>query len=56
MTRTFATSSVTPLLVCEECDVHAEQNLTDITDVGTLICTECGQDMTLDDHVRVSDA
>lgn len=38
---------------CPECDVKAQQYLTDIVDVGTAICEECGNDMCLRKDVEL---
>lgn len=46
-------SEITLNWTCEECDEKVQQPLTDIVEVGTAICPECGDDMTLEEEVQV---
>jgi len=38
---------------CQHCDEAAFQYLPNITEVGTAICPDCGDDMELEDNVEV---
>lgn len=53
----MATVATTEIILRYKCDEHDEteyeQPLCDVPDVGTLICPECGDDMTLLPEVRI---
>lgn len=38
---------------CDDCSETVEQPLSDVAEVGTAICPECGRDMALKDEVTV---
>jgi predicted RNA-binding Zn-ribbon protein involved in translation (DUF1610 family) len=54
MKELIPVSHITLLWICPDCDEKVEGALSDIVDVGTAICPDCGEDMVLDDNVEVA--
>lgn len=52
--KTIPVSQITLLYTCHPCNERASQELGQITEAGTAICPECGNDMQLDESVDVS--
>ena len=46
------TGRITLLWECDRCHIKASQPLEDIAEVGTAICEDCGDDMTLQEEVE----
>lgn len=50
---TYPAESIILKWYCPRCDIHSEQYLSDIAEVGTAICEECGDDMLLGINVEL---
>lgn len=49
-------SSIVLGWTCSKCSVYSEQPLEDIVTVGTAICPNCGDDMELEEKVKVNES
>ncbi len=49
----IAVSRITLLYTCHPCNESASQELGQITESGTAICPDCGNDMQLDEFVEL---
>ena len=45
------TNLITLNYTCSNCGTKAEQDLSEIMECGTAVCSECDRDMDLDDQV-----
>ena len=53
--QTVKVEKITLLYSCPECGDRVSQNLSDIVEVGTAVCSECDVDMELEDFATIKD-